>query len=157
MQMRQARKGSEVSGTTLEIARKVHPRRYKRFKDLRSLEDASAWAKKLDWRGNPYDRFLLRREILRHLEELFVHEPGYRNVFRYASRQEIAAEVDLLMDKFPKKFEKWGVFNYVLMRMPFHMAFKHGLVRHSRLQEALGRFPSQKRNTKDSRTKESSQ
>jgi hypothetical protein len=66
--MRRNKQHHELSETTLEVARKVHPRRYSLFKDLRSFEETAEWAEKLDWRENPYDRFLLRPEILRHLE-----------------------------------------------------------------------------------------
>ena len=114
-----------------------------RFKDLRPWEQASAWARTLDWRGNPYDRFLLRREILRQLESSVVHEPDFHNVYTYASRYEIAVEVDKLLDEFPAEFEGGGPLGYVLVTLIWHLAFKHGLVRHSRLAEALNNFPVQ--------------
>jgi len=154
--MRKTSQGRDVSETTLEIARKVHPPRYKLFKDLRPLSVAAEWAQKLDWRGNPYDRFLLRQEILRLLEDTVIHEPGIRNVFRYASRHEIQREIDRLVDKFPKKYERWGVLHYVLTQLPYHLAFKHGLLRHSRLQAALARFPPQRADENKRRTKGSS-
>ena len=97
------------------------------------------WARTLDWRQNPYDRFLLRREILHHLESAAFHE-GRRNVCSFASRDEIAAEVDHLMDEFPDKYESIGVFSYVLITLPWNLAFKHGQVQHSRLAEALGKL-----------------
>ena len=97
----------------LEIGAKLFPRRYRRFRDLCPYQEAREWARTLDWRQNPYDRFLLRRELLRHLESTEFYE-GLRNVFTFASRDEIAAEVDHLMDKFPDEFEGIGVFVYVL-------------------------------------------
>ena len=58
----------QPSDTVMEVGRNLHPRRYCRFKDLRPDLEAVEWSRKLDWRNNPYDRFLLRREILHHLE-----------------------------------------------------------------------------------------
>ena len=126
----------------LEIGAKLFPRRYRRFKDQRPEQQACEWARTLDWRQNPYDRFLLRREILHHLESAAFHE-GRRNVYSFASRDEIAAEVDHLMDEFPDKYESIGVFSYVLITLRWNLAFKHGQVQHSLLAEALGKLPSQ--------------
>ena len=44
------------------------------------------------------------------------------------------------MDEFPHKYEGIGVFSYVLMTVPWQLAFKHGQVQHSRLAEALGKL-----------------
>jgi hypothetical protein len=148
--MRKNKQIHRVSDTTLEIARKLHPPRYKIYKNLRPLEEAAAWAQKLDWRENPYDRFLLRQEILKHLETRSIHEPGFRNVYTYASRQEIAAEVDRLIEKFPKKFEKWGVFGYVVTTLPWYLGAKHGRVRRDPLVAALNATEA-KQDTKRSR------
>lgn len=126
-----------------EIGAKLFPRRYRRFKDLRSDQEAREWARTLDWRQNPYDRFLLRRELLRHLESTELYK-GQRNVFTIASREEIAAEVDRLIEEFPEEFQGAGVFVYVLVTLPWHLGFKHGLIRHSRLSEALAKLPSGK-------------
>ena len=125
----------------LEIGRKFYPRRYHRFKDLRPYQEARDWARMLDWRQNPYDRFLLRRELLRHLESAEVYG-GPRNVFSFASREEIAAEVDRLLDEFPGTNESLGVFAYVLVILPWDLEFKHGRIRYSRLTEALANLPS---------------
>ena len=130
----------ELTETMLEIGAKLFPRRYHRFKDLRPDQQACEWARTLDWRHNPYDRFLLRREILHHLESTGSHE-GSRNVFSFASRDEIAAEVDRLMNEFPVEYESIGIFSYVLVTLPSHLAFKHGQVQHSRLAEVLGKLP----------------
>jgi hypothetical protein len=124
-----------------EIGAKLFPRRYRRFKDLRPYQEACEWARKLDWRQNPYDRFLLRRELLRHLESTEFYE-GRRNVFTFASREEIAAEVDHLIDEFPDKYQSIGIFGYVLVTLPWRLGFKHGRIRHSRLTEALAKLPS---------------
>ena len=131
----------------MEVARRVHPPRYRLFKNLRSFEATAEWAQKLDWRENPYDRFLLRREILRHLENR--SKAGFRNVYSYATRQEITAEVDRLMEKFPKKFEKWGVFGYVLTALPWYLALKHGKVRRDPLVATLNAIEA-KRDAKGS-------
>ena len=125
----------------LEIGAKLFPRRYRRFRDLRPHHEACEWALTLDWRQNPYDRFLLRRELLRHLESIEFYE-GRLNVFTFASRDEIAAEVDRLMDDFPVEFGGIGVFTYVFITLPWRLGFKHGRIRHSRLTEALAKLPS---------------
>jgi hypothetical protein len=130
----------ELTETMLEIGAKLFPRRYHRLKDLRPDQQACEWARTLDWRQNPYDRFLLRREILHHLESTAFHE-GRLNVYSFASRDEIAAEVDRMMNEFPDKYESMGVLSYVLVMLPWNLAFKHGQVQHSRLAEALRRVP----------------
>jgi hypothetical protein len=122
----------------LEFGRRLFPRRYRRFKDLRPRSEAIAWAQDLDWRNNPYDRFLLRREILHHLESTLFYEPDC-NVYTFASRKEIAAEVDFLLNDFPED-DIWGwmgVFGYVVRLLPWHIAIKHGKATRSRLEEAL--------------------
>ncbi len=133
----------ELSDILLEIGGRLCPRRYRRFRDLRPWEEAAGWARTLDWRGNPYDRFLLRREILRQLESTAVYEPDFHNVYTYASREEIAFEVDRLLDELTPEFESRGPLTYVLITLPWHLAFKHGRVRYSRLDEALRRLPGQ--------------
>lgn len=127
-----------------EVGARLFPQRYQRFKDLRSYQEACEWARKLDWRKNPYDRFLLRRELLRHLEATEFYN-GRRNVFSFASREEIAVEVDRLLDEFPGKYQSIGVFSYVLVALPWHLTFKHGRIHHSRLAEALAKLPIQER------------
>jgi hypothetical protein len=126
----------QLSETILEIGRKLHPRRYCRFKDLRPYQEACDWAKRLDWKSNPYDRFLLRREILHHLESEAFYE-GRLNIYTFASRPEIAAEVDRLMNEFPDRYKTMGVFSYVLITLPGRLAFRHGIVRKDPLLAAL--------------------
>ena len=132
----------------LEIGAKLFPRRYRRFRDLRPYQEACEWARKLDWRQNPYDCFLLRRELLRHLESTEFYK-GSRNVFSFASREEISAEIDHLMDEFPDEFASSGVFKYVLVTLPWHLGFKHGLIHHSRLTEALAKLLSKASDDED--------
>ena len=129
----------ELTETMLEIGSKLFPRRYHRFKDLRPDQQACEWARTLDWRQNPYDRFLLRRELLHHLESTAFYESRL-NVYSFASRDEIAAEVDRLMNEFPGEHESMDVFSYVLLMLPWNLAFKHGQVKPSRLAEALGKL-----------------
>jgi len=129
----------ELSETMLEIGAKLFPRRYRRFKDLRSAEEARKWAQTLDWKNNPYDRFLLRREILHQLESNAFYR-GRWNVYTFASRAEIAEEVERLIDKFSNRFAGIGIINYVLVSVPWHLAFKHGRIRRSRLAAALGKL-----------------
>jgi hypothetical protein len=45
------------------------------------------------------------------------------------------------MDEFPDKDEIPGVFTYVLVTLPWHLGFKHGWIRHSRLANALAKLP----------------
>jgi hypothetical protein len=136
----------EPTELMLEIGAKFFPRRYRRFEDLRPYPEACEWARNLDWRQNPYDRFLLRRELLHHLESIASYA-GIRNVFTFASREEIAAEVDRLLDEFPDKYGSIGVFGYVLVTLPWRLGFKHGRIRYSRLTEALAKLPSKENNT----------
>ena len=126
-----------LGDTVMEVGRKLHPRRYKRFTDLRPDLEAVAWAGSLDWRNNPYDRFLLRREILHHLEATSFYEADW-NVYTYASRGEISAEVDRLLDRCPPQYET-SEFHHVLVTLPWELAFKHGRVRHTRLVEAIAK------------------
>ena len=49
--VRKSNQRDEPSEATLEVARKVHSRRYKRFRDLRSFGDSAEWARKLDEAG----------------------------------------------------------------------------------------------------------
>ncbi len=144
--MKKPERRRDLSDTLLEIGGRLCPRRYQRFRDLRPWEEAAEWARTLDWRGNPYDRFLLRREILRQLESTAVHEADFHNVYTYASREEIAFEADKLLDELPSEFESRGPLTYVLITLPWHLAFKHGRVKHSRLAEALSQFPEQEGN-----------
>ena len=58
-------------------------------------------------------------------------------MYTYASRQEITAEVDTLIEKFPKKLEKMGVFGYVLTALPCSLGYKHGKIRRDPLVAAL--------------------
>lgn len=129
----------EPSELMQEIGAKLYPRRYRRFKDLRSFHEACEWARTLDWQKNPYDRFLLRRELLHYLESTEFYRAG-RNVFKFASREEIAAEVERLMDGFSRESKTIDVFAYVLSALPWHLAFKHGMAEHSRLAAALARL-----------------
>jgi hypothetical protein len=126
----------EPSKLMQEMGAKLYPRRYRRFKDLRSFQDACEWARTLDWQKNPYDRYLLRRELLHHLESTEFYK-GDQNIFRLASREEIATEVERLLDGFANEHKTMGVFAYVLTTLPWHVAFKHGMAEQSRLAAAL--------------------
>jgi hypothetical protein len=130
---------SEPSEIILEIGAKLFPPLYKRFKDLRPYLEACKWARALDWRQNPYDRFLLKRELLHYLESSESHSPS--NIFTFASRKEIAAELDRLMDEFSDKYKSLGVFSYILVKARWDLAFKHGRVKYSRLTGALAKMP----------------
>jgi hypothetical protein len=121
---------TELSETILQIGMKFFPRRYHRFKDLR--EDVLDWVGTLDWRNNPYDHFLLRREILRHFETSNVHE-GRMNVYTFASRDEISAECDLLLQEYSTKSDPINVFAYVTSLLKWRLGFRHGLIQYDRL------------------------
>jgi hypothetical protein len=118
----------ETSDVLFEIGAKLFPRRHHRFRDLRPYEEACEWAQTLDWRNNPYDRFLLRREILHHLEEEATHGGGFWKLYSFATREEIAAKVDQLLIELPRQFEREGVFCYVLNATKWDLAFEHGMV-----------------------------
>ncbi len=139
--MGEVQRSHQLSDTVLEIGRKLHPRRYSRFSDLRDDLDACSWADTLDWRNNPYDKFLLRRELLHHLEATSFYE-GWWNIYSYSSRAEIAAEVDRLLAEPPEKYQGMGIFHYVLVTLPWNLAFRCGRIRHNRLAEALTKLPS---------------
>ncbi len=111
----------QPSDMVMEIGRSLHPRRYRRFKDLRPDLEAVEWSRNLDWRNNPYDRFLLRREILHHLEATSFYEADW-NIYSYASRVEISAEVDRLLHTCPPECEE-GAFHYVLVLLSWELAF----------------------------------
>lgn len=110
----------ELSPVVLEIGRKLFPRRYQRHRGLRSFQEAQEWAKTLNWRNNPYDRFLLRRELLHHLESTKCDQPDC-NVCLYATREQILEKIDYLLKQFPAKFDEMGVFNYVVVLLPFYL------------------------------------
>jgi hypothetical protein len=129
----------EPSKIMQEIGAKLYPRRYRRFKDLRTYQESCDWARTLDWKKNPYDRYLLRRELLHYLESTEFYKGG-QNVFKFASRKEIAAEVDRLMDGFSDEYKRIGVFAYIVTSLPWHLAFKHGIAEQSRLAAALAKL-----------------
>ena len=135
----------DLSDVLLEIGERLCPRRYQKFRGLRPWAEACEWARTLEWRDNPYDLFLLRREILRQLENRAIHEPGFRNVYSYASRGEIASEMDKLLNRIPPELQSRGPLFYVTVVLPWHLAFRYGLIRRSPLQAALNQLPVKNR------------
>lgn len=123
-----------------EIDEQIFSRCYHRFKDMRRYSEACRWAKTLDWRDNPYDRFLLRRELLHHLEATEIYF-GDQNIFTFASRMEIATEVERLMDQCPPDINGSGVFGYVLHMTPWNLAIRHEKIKLSKLSAALLKLP----------------
>ena len=123
---------NEPSEAVMEIGRRFYPRRYRRYRDLRSWQEARDWARTLDWRNNPYDRFLLRRELIRHIESS-TDSWWHRRVIP----GEIAEIVDHLLDTFPDRHERLGVFAGVIGRFPWEYGARHGFVRYSQLTKAL--------------------
>ena len=94
-----------------------------------------AWSRTLDWRDNPYSRFLLRRELLRFVAARAGTDP-HHDVFRLANSEEVAAMVDHMLDACPEKLAR-GVFNYVVAGLPWKLSIKAGRVRYNHLTKAL--------------------
>ena len=76
----------QVSAATLSMGRRFYPRRYQRFPGLHAPAEAVAWSRALDWRDNPYSRFLLRRELLRFVATRAGTDPRH-NVFWWPPRK----------------------------------------------------------------------
>ena len=132
----------EPSPTVLDIARKFYPRRYRRHRDLRTWEDARAWARQLDWRNNPYERFLLERELT-HYIEASTHLNWHRRIISSARDGEIAALVADLLDAYAREADRrrLDVFSSILVRFPWEYAYRHGWLRYSALCGALSSLP----------------
>ena len=132
----------EPSGTVLAIARQFYPRRYRRHHDLRSFDDAREWARQLDWRNNPYERFLLERELIRYIEAA-THLDWHRRIISSARDGEIAALVTDLLDAYAREARRrrLDVFSSILVRFPWEFAYRHRWLRQSRLCGALSSLP----------------
>ena len=126
----------EMSDAIFEIALRQYPRRRRRHPDLRPYPQAREWARSLDWRDNPYDRFLLRRELLHYLESA-VHIDLIRRAQRLANPGEIPQIVDHLLDTFSSKLEDFDVFSRIALRVPWEVAARHGRLRYNHLTKAL--------------------
>jgi hypothetical protein len=120
---------AELSEVMLEVGGRLFPRLYKRHGDLRNQGEVRQWAEKLDWRNNPYDRYLLRRELLRHIESYRYDMPGC-NVGLFAKRDQILKQIDYLLDNFPEELNRMGIFMYVVVALPFYMQRGRGKDRH---------------------------
>ncbi len=131
----------QMSAATLSVGRRFYPRRYQRFPGLRASAEAVAWSRTLDWRDNPYSRFLLRRELLRFVAARAGTDPRH-NVFRLASPEEVAAMVDRMLDACPEKLAR-NAFSYVVTGLPWKLAIKAGRVRYNHLTKALAHQPAQ--------------
>ncbi len=104
----------------LEVGGRLFPRLYKRHGDLRDYQEARKWAESLDWRNNPYDRYLLRRELLHYIEAQRGDTPGF-NIGLFMTREQILKEIDRLLNDYPKELKRMGIFLYVLGMMPFRV------------------------------------
>ena len=131
----------QMSAATVNVGRQLHPRRYQRFPGLRSRAEAVAWARMLDWRENPYARFLLRRELLRFVTARAGEDPRH-NVFRFANAEEVAATVDHMLNAYAEKPAGESVFNYVVAGLPWKLAIRAGRIRYSHLTKALAHQPT---------------
>jgi hypothetical protein len=125
----------------LERELKLYPRRYRRYSDLRTYSEACDWAQTLDWQKNPYDRYLLHRELMRFLEATQCYL-GRKNLFRAVSREDVSTGVTHLLDQYAARPVIIGVFRYVLLMIPWIVGHKSGQIRYSRLTQALARLPS---------------
>lgn len=121
---------AELSEVMLEVGGRLCPRLYKRHGDLRSQQEVRQWAERLDWRNNPYDRYLLRKELLRFMEAQRGDEPFF-NVGLFAKRDQILKQIDYLLDNFPEELKRMGIFMYVVVALPFYMQRGRGKNRHA--------------------------
>jgi hypothetical protein len=129
-----------ISEAFLEAGRKLFPRRYRRNRNVSALNEASEWARTLDWQDNPYDRFLFQRELMRQAENLYSYD-GWINLFSFCSRQEVATEIEELLLEFKNEYGATRPFDYVLSVLPWRLGLKHGFVKHSKLEQALSSMP----------------
>ena len=120
---------------------RLFPRRYRRFRDLRTYEAACDWSRTLDWQRSTYDRFLLERELLRYLEATQCYL-GQESLFRIASREVIGSEIGLLLDEYAARPVPVSVFAYVLIMLPGVVGRKCGRRQQSRLTQVLADLPS---------------
>lgn len=121
---------AELSPIMLEVGGRLFPRLYKRHGDLRNQCEVRKWAESLDWRNNPYDRYLLRRELLHHAEADRSDMPEF-NVGLFAKRDQILKQIDYLLDNFPVELKRMGIFMYVVVALPFYMQRGRGKDRHA--------------------------
>lgn len=121
---------------TVAIGRKFYPGLYRHRRNVRDPDDAAEWAESLDWLNNPYDRFLLKREILRQSEN-FLRDKGPMNIWSFASREEIANEIDTVLSECEKKGRIRNVLSLILVTLPWRVGYKHGRIVYSRLAEAF--------------------
>lgn len=128
---------SEPSEALLEIGRRFYPRRRARYRDLRPYQEACEWARTLDWRGNPYERFLLHRELLHYFLSVD-HIDSIQKIRRIAAPGEMSAVIDHLLDTLPAEDSRLGIFTRVFLRLPWEIAYRHRLVKYSPLAQALG-------------------
>jgi hypothetical protein len=127
----------EIPECTLSIGRKFYPRRYTRFRNLRDYKEAAEWSRALNWQTNPYERFLLKREILKQLEAELTY-CGEKNVYAFASPAEIKREVEECIDDYPRMgFKSLDVIGFTIISIPWRLGFKHGLIEHSNLVAAV--------------------
>ncbi|RYD85091.1 MAG: hypothetical protein EOP84_03605 [Verrucomicrobiaceae bacterium] len=122
----------DLSDVYFEIGRKLNPRRKLGSVRVRDYEAACQWSLNLDWRKNPYDRFLLCRELLLHFERL-MHEDARSDIFAFASRSEIVATIEWLFGRYEQRcsemteaagfdFQKvQSVFAYVAWALPSYL------------------------------------
>jgi hypothetical protein len=127
---------AELSSTMWEVGSKLFPCRYQRHQGVRGYEEAVAWAERLDWRNNPYDRYLLQRELLHFLEGTKFEHPCCR-VLLSATRAEIAEKIDHLLKLYSESGTTMEVFTYVVVMMPYQFRPKGRQARRSKLAMAL--------------------
>ncbi len=109
---------AELSEVMLEVGGRLCPRLYRRHRDLRDYQEMRQWAEKLDWRNNPYDRYLLRRELL-HFIEAQRYDASFCNVSLFLTREQILKQIDRLLKDYPEEIKQMGIFAYVAGMLPF--------------------------------------
>jgi hypothetical protein len=100
---------AELSEVMLEVGGRLCPRLYRRHRDLRDYQDLRWWAERLDWRNNPYDRYLLRRELLHQIEAYRGDMPEF-NAGLFARRDQLLKQIDYLLGEYPEELGRMGIF-----------------------------------------------